>query len=89
MVVLTVNGITIYNVYNDGQDCTAVLEMLDTDTFPPQRTLLLGDFDLRFRKWEPWLRGPVSSRARAFGQWLERNNLIPLKRSRYPVHETT
>ncbi len=86
IVVLTVNGITIYNVYNDGQDCTAVLEILDTDTFPQQRTILLGDFNLRSRKWEPSLRGPASSHARAFEQWLEHNNLILLNELDIPTH---
>ncbi len=82
ILALEINGITIFNIYNDkGPDNAA--KVLQAAPAPRQKTLLLGDFNMHHR-WEPSVER-ISNGAGDFTRWADTGSLLLLN----PVDQAT
>ena len=76
MVIIS-NGITVYNIYNAHDRHNAASLLLGQRT-PKQKTVILGDFNMHHRRWEPQLTGPSTNGAKTFIKWLDSGPLTLL-----------
>jgi exonuclease III len=77
LVVTVTNGITVYNVYNARERHNAA-SLLASHEAPKRKTVILGDFNMHHRRWEPQLLGQSTNRATSFIKWLDSGPLTLL-----------
>ncbi len=81
IVVAEVNGLTIYNVYNQGE-AVACLETAPPAPYPcpsPRR------LQPHHQRWEPSWTRPATRHAKAFLRWVDSKGLILLNRPTRPL----
>ena len=79
------NSITVYNIYNANDQHNAAA-LLACQQAPRQKTVILGDFNIHYRRWEPQLVGSPTNRATKFIKWLDSRYLTLLSNSGDATH---
>ncbi len=87
IIVLKVNDLTVYNIYNSHAKENAASLMARAAHQPPaQKTVVLGDFNTHHRRWEPALTQAPTRQAQALIRWIDKRKLLVLNEPGQPTH---